>query len=544
MPTAKEASDPTRPARTSWARRLSHPTLPTFPHNIPNLRAALLGYISEVEDAIRERLSSVSAPDQPVDSSGTSSKLQVISDTSSDDENLGSSSISDQTFVTSPNTSPRRNANTPPPDPLEPTNDLTLLRQLNTLREDVLAYLPNRLPAWSLNQDWLASLPSRLRVVDAVVSVPGGNTEGAKGKNKEEGNEGNGALDAARGKVLELVQSFLPAEDWAGWHRLGWSEGGYPPPSSPFHDDAMEDEEDEPEYLFPNRTPASAQAVARRRIVRSKSLGASSVGWRNDLPILTRSKTTPNVLTNDSDETDLTLSPATEAIGVEPEDMKRISDMGMGPTVAEALEKADDGRRLIGYEDLPFVWRNNEHIITGYRFIPMHANTGPIPLIKSAFGWHNETVNIQSHFVPTIILLLLIPIMVIHSPLPDAHWLDTAILAMYFLAAVACLSSSASWHVLSGSASRGWFEWGACVDYIGISWLISASFFTVVYNGFYCHPTAVFTWGSINLFCGALGSYLPFQKWFNERKHKMLISFCENGAKPDLNEEAESGKGI
>lgn len=25
------------------------------------------------------------------------------------------------------------------------------------------------------------------------------------------------------------------------------------------------------------------------------------------------------------------------------------------------------------------------------RFIPLHATTGPIPLIKSAFSWHNET---------------------------------------------------------------------------------------------------------------------------------------------------------
>jgi adiponectin receptor len=42
-------------------------------------------------------------------------------------------------------------------------------------------------------------------------------------------------------------------------------------------------------------------------------------------------------------------------------------------------------------------------------------------------------------------------------------------LVCYLLAAVSCLFTSASWHVLSGCASRRWFEWGACVDYIGIS---------------------------------------------------------------------------
>jgi hypothetical protein len=69
------------------------------------------------------------------------------------------------------------------------------------------------------------------------------------------------------------------------------------------------------------------------------------------------------------------------------------------------------------------------------RFIPLHTSGGPIPLIKSAFTWHNETgtwssssslsfngicqrasadtttpVNIHSHFVPTVLILLAIPV--------------------------------------------------------------------------------------------------------------------------------------
>ena len=54
-----------------------------------------------------------------------------------------------------------------------------------------------------------------------------------------------------------------------------------------------------------------------------------------------------------------------------------------------------------------------------------------------------------------------------------------------------------------------------------LSGLIAASFGTVVYNGFYCHPTTVLFYSSTNLACGILGSYLPFQKWFNERRHKV-----------------------
>jgi adiponectin receptor len=37
----------------------------------------------------------------------------------------------------------------------------------------------------------------------------------------------------------------------------------------------------------------------------------------------------------------------------------------LGPSLAEALKRAQDGKRLIEYDDLPVLWRNNEHIITG-----------------------------------------------------------------------------------------------------------------------------------------------------------------------------------
>lgn len=53
--------------------------------------------------------------------------------------------------------------------------------------------------------------------------------------------------------------------------------------------------------------------------------------------------------------------------------------------------------------------------------------------------------------------------------------------------------------------------------------LIAASFGTVAYNGFYCQPKSVLFFCSTNALCGALGSYLPFQRWFNERKYKVCL---------------------
>jgi adiponectin receptor len=55
--------------------------------------------------------------------------------------------------------------------------------------------------------------------------------------------------------------------------------------------------------------------------------------------------------------------------------------------------------------------------------------------------------------------------------------------------------------------------------------LIAASFGTVVYNAFYCRPKLVYLYLGTNAACGALGSYLPFQRWFNMRRMKVSHTF-------------------
>ncbi|OCF36193.1 hypothetical protein I316_02066 [Kwoniella heveanensis BCC8398] len=645
-------TDTTSSSASKW-RRLSAPPLPTFRPNIPNLRTALLGYLSEVELALRTRLGDLTAEDE--ERIRASSASPSINSTSGDDWGTSGDSVDDDfggdalgyAYASSrtaagPSSAGLRHrfdiseGNVPATSSLDETSrgrrnvngyidshHLKLLNHLSALREEALNYLPSlpsvNVPSMPIpsrmgmppvpipSREWLASLPSRLSIVDPG---PGGVGYGDDGKGKQrEGEMDRGAIEGARKRVLELVHAVLPSEDWAGWERLGWEEQDE---DLAFHDDLAdnqgtdesrasarsrarsaslerygrdEDEEEEPEYLFPNRTPASAQAMARRRrAVRSKSLGASSLPTLLRPAKLERAKTAPyprdrirvsgvspqakirssplfgygseeddeEELLNDhlqlsythglsrDREQGVDLDMSAEE-GIEDEDEQeylathpevtdtkltalaaRKHEIDMGPTVQESLRRSDDGKRLLGYEDLPAIWRNNEHIFTGYRFIPLHLKTGPVPLIKSAFKWHNETLNIHSHFVPTILILLCVPLIIYQSPLPDARPLDTAALVAYLLAATSCLFSSASWHVLSGCASKKWFEWGACVDYIGISWLIAASFGTVVYNGFYCKPKLVLLYCSINAFCGALGSYLPFQRWFNERRNKHL----------------------
>lgn len=326
-------TSPTSPP--SWTRRFSHPAiplpLPTLP-NISAFRAALLGYLGEVELSLR---------------SETSTPLSL----SPSDEDTGSS-----TAVPGPSTR-LRNRNGAPAASLLGATNTSLLNHLSNLREDVVAYLPSRLSVpvphgIGPSREWLRSLPSKLSVVDLCVATADGESQ----------------IEAARRRVIEVVHTFLPSEDWAGWESLGWEEQDGPPKLSPVYGED-EDEEEEPEYLFPNRTPASTSALAKRRQARSKSVSSAWVARHQ--PKLVRSRTEPlrdtwqrdgkEVVPHELDAAQIVNSP-------ELADTKltaAVAPSNLGPTLGEALARSGDGNRLIGYEDLPYVWRNNEHVLLG-----------------------------------------------------------------------------------------------------------------------------------------------------------------------------------
>ncbi|CAE6416767.1 unnamed protein product [Rhizoctonia solani] len=205
-----------------------------------------------------------------------------------------------------------------------------------------------------------------------------------------------------------------------------------------------------------------------------------------------------------------------------------------------ALEKSQGGNKLIRYHNLPERWRNNEFVWEGYRFIP--GARWPA-LVFSMFQPHNETVNIQTHFVPLLaILSVILPweLMVTRhpffsslpsfspvgisafgfTPLPSSP-ADPMPKFFYLLAAGACLTCSTIWHTLAGCSDLWLLEAGARIDYVGIGWLISASVSGVVYYGFACQPAIMRFYISIAIMTGIAGSILPFQAWFDERKNKV-----------------------
>ncbi|TNY22413.1 hemolysin-III related-domain-containing protein [Rhodotorula diobovata] len=190
--------------------------------------------------------------------------------------------------------------------------------------------------------------------------------------------------------------------------------------------------------------------------------------------------------------------------------------------------------RLLRYDELPEAWRNNEFVLEGYRYIPIERWGA---LLRSAFEWHNETVNIQSHFIGflSLVVLLVYYLFFSHSSphgLAEPHAGDTAIAVLFVISAMHCLLCSTTWHLFAGCATSHWHRGAACVDYVGISGLIAASVAGSTYYGFYEHPRLASAYMLFNLVVGVTGMVVPWAKWFNEREHKRwrVAFFCSLAA--------------
>ncbi|KAE8146538.1 hemolysin-III related-domain-containing protein [Aspergillus avenaceus] len=142
-------------------------------------------------------------------------------------------------------------------------------------------------------------------------------------------------------------------------------------------------------------------------------------------------------------------------------------------------------KKLLHWNDLPHWQRDNQHIHTGYR----PASFSFLLSFQSLTYLHNETVNIYTHLLPSLLAF------------PAAVWLHRAIAPRYetateadlltfgcfFAGAAFCLGMSATYHTISNH-SPSVARIGNALDYVGIVGLIVGSFVPSIYYGFYCEP--------------------------------------------------------
>lgn len=148
-----------------------------------------------------------------------------------------------------------------------------------------------------------------------------------------------------------------------------------------------------------------------------------------------------------------------------------------------ALKEAENSH--LHYYQLPLNWRENRYIIHGYRFTLDHFH-----VCKTIFHFnHNETCNIWSHMLGALTILYLGFVQFPSSSVFAANsWLDNAIMYLFLTAAMQCFIYSVMWHTYCGFAHLATRTRFACVDYTGITVLITCSVISVEYCALAPYP--------------------------------------------------------
>ena len=178
--------------------------------------------------------------------------------------------------------------------------------------------------------------------------------------------------------------------------------------------------------------------------------------------------------------------------------------------IQQAISQAKQ-KRLILYDDLPTPWRNNPHIIKGYRFVETNMEC-----VRSAFNMSNEFINIWSHAIGLVLVLSVAFYFYPSSTnFSQSTKSDIFVAAVFFVMACLTLVCSTVWHTMNAVADVNAISILACVDYTGISLLIAASIMTTEYTAFYCDPVSRWTYMGLTAFLGIGGVVLPWHPRFN-----------------------------
>ncbi|KAF2494612.1 mPR-like GPCR protein [Lophium mytilinum] len=195
---------------------------------------------------------------------------------------------------------------------------------------------------------------------------------------------------------------------------------------------------------------------------------------------------------------------------------------------APKLRENSSTRRLLNRDQVPSWYAHNAYIRTGYR--PVTTSTHLC--FRSLTYPHNETVNIYSHLVPTVLALLgnCILAQYFTSHFPNASWKDQLIFHVYLTTSVVCFGISSAYHTLLCHSARICELWSR-LDYVTIVFQILGSFISGIYVGFYCEPNLQkIYWSMIGTLCFVTGfagvnPRLQGKKW----RFVRLLAFVATG---------------
>lgn len=152
---------------------------------------------------------------------------------------------------------------------------------------------------------------------------------------------------------------------------------------------------------------------------------------------------------------------------------------------AKELEAKVGHALLVLWDDLPDWRRDNTYILSGYRA----ATNSYLGSVKSLFWLHNESVNIWTHLVGSLVFPAVGFFMysIVAPRYPSANSDDILVFSCFFGGAAVCLGMSATYHLLCNHSPEV-AKWGNKLDYSGIVALIVGSHVPSLYYGLFCLP--------------------------------------------------------
>ena len=176
---------------------------------------------------------------------------------------------------------------------------------------------------------------------------------------------------------------------------------------------------------------------------------------------------------------------------------------------------------LYKYENVPMFLQRNQYIWAGYR-----KDLSPEQCLNSICMWTNETINIWSHLVSSVVIFfLIVDINVNHLPVIGGDVWDHVITSISLLILMHGLLASTGYHTFNCLASDRacckWLLW----DLNGIAITIYGVLLSAVYYMFYCEPLISVTYIAIGLCIvySIIHSSLYFPARYDKTFEKMIL---------------------
>lgn len=181
-------------------------------------------------------------------------------------------------------------------------------------------------------------------------------------------------------------------------------------------------------------------------------------------------------------------------------------------------ETSTDWLRLLRYNELE-EWQKDNEFIHGWYRAPLYSFKN---CFRSCFRWHNETINIWTHFLPSVFFAVFL---VTHSSMSSESFVnqleEKQIIGLFVFSAWLCLFLSALFHTLIAHSKKIASIYSR-LDFCGITLLIMGSFIPWIYYNFYCMPQSQLSYISCLSILGLFTMVFTQWKRFSTPEYRVV----------------------